>query len=247
MRRSIIAALALAGAVPAAAALAQARVSTRVPAAVAAALADPARADQAVDDQRRHAADLLAFSGVKPGDTVVDFLPGRYYWTRLFGDVVGARGHVVAVSPAFADAAKVPPPAMAEWKGTNITYTAPGTAGQPPADLFWTVQNYHDVANKGGEAALAAFNKAVFAALKPGGTYVVIDHAAPAGSGLRDTGTAHRIDAAAVKAQVIAAGFRFQAESRVLANPADDRSKNVFDPAIRGRTDQFAYRFGKPR
>ena len=190
---------------------------------------------------------MLAFSGVKPGDTVVDFLPGKYYWTRLFSDVVGARGKVVAVAPGFADPAKVPPPAMAGWKLANVSYAAPGASGQPPADLFWTVQNYHDIANRGGEAALAAFNKGVFATLKPGGTYLVIDHVAPAGSGLSATNTEHRIDPAAVKAEVIAAGFRFEGESRVLANPDDAHDKNVFDPAIRGRTDQFVFRFRKPR
>ena len=214
---------------------------------IAAALADPARAEQAGDDARRQAAAVLSFAGVKPGDTAIDFLPGKYYWTRLLSDVVGARGKVVAVAPGFADPAKVPPPAMAGWKLANVSYAAPGASGQPAADLFLTVQNYHDIANRGGEAALAAFNKGVFATLKPGGTYLVIDHAAPAGSGINATNTAHRIDPASVKAQVIAAGFRFEGESRVLANPDDDHTKNVFDPAVRGRTDQFAFKFRKPR
>ena len=58
--------------------------------AVSAALADPARADQAVDDARRKAAETLIFSGVGPGDTVIDYLPGKGYWTRIFTGVVGA-------------------------------------------------------------------------------------------------------------------------------------------------------------
>ena len=243
--RTAVAALGLA-ALPATALVAQ----TSAP--IAAAIADTARGEQQSDDARRHAAAVLAFAGVKPGDTVVDFLPGKYYWTRLFSDIVGTRGRVIAVTPAFADPAKVPPPAMAGWKNANVQYAAPGANGQPAADLFWTVQNYHDIANPrggsgGGEAALLTFNKAVFAALKPGGTYVVIDHAAVPGSGITATNTAHRIDPASVKAQVVAAGFRFDGESKVLANPADDHAKNVFDSAIRGHTDQFAYRFRKPR
>jgi predicted methyltransferase len=97
-----------------------------------------------------------------------------------------------------------------------------------------------------GPADVPAFNKAVFAALKPGGRFVIIDHAAPDGTGLRDTDTTHRIDAAVVKADLAAAGFRFVGESQVLRNPADDRTKLVFDPSVRGKTDQFVYVFERP-
>src|SRR3546814_6060897 len=118
----------------------------------------------------------------------------------------------------------------------------------PYTTLFrsWTVQNYHDIANDGGADALRAFDKRVFAALKPGGIYVVIDHAAEAGSGLRDTDTLHRIDPAIVKQQVVAAGFEFVGESPVLANAQDDHTLKVFDPKVRGTTDQFIYKFRKP-
>jgi predicted methyltransferase len=91
------------------------------------------------------------------------------------------------------------------------------------------------------------FNRAVFKALKPGGTFLVVDHVAEAGSGMRDTDTLHRIDPAIVKQQVVAAGFVFEGESNVLRNPADDHKKVVFDKAIRGRTDQFIYKFRKPQ
>ena len=217
---------------------------------IAKALADPARADQAGDDARRHAADVLAFSGAKPGWQVVDFLPGQGYWTRIFAGVVGPAGHVYAVWPSAAgDRAKTTVDALNGRKLGNVT--AAVDAGlitvDKPVDLVWTVQNYHDLPNDGrGEPALNAFNAAVFKALKPGGTYVVIDHAAPAGSGLTDTGTLHRIDPAIVKKQVLAAGFTFAGESKALANPKDDHTLKVFDPAIRGVTDQFVYKFRKP-
>ena len=222
-----------------------------VPAYVTAALAAPARADQAGDDQRRQAAAVLAFSGVKPGDTVVDLLPGSGYWTRIFSGIVGPRGRVFAVWPqADAKYAAKSLPALQARNLANVTPSVDAAilTVAKPVDLVWTVQNYHDAANNGaGEAGLAAIDAAAFKALKPGGTYVVIDHADAPGSGLAHTSTTHRIDPAAVKAQVQRAGFQFVGESRVLANPADDHTKNVFDPAIRGRTDQFVFKFRRPR
>ena len=217
---------------------------------IAKALADPARADQAGDDARRHAAEVIAFSGVKPGWQVVDFLPGQGYWTRIFTGVVGPTGHVYARWPASAgDRAKAAIDKIDGYHLANVTagVDAAALTVDKPVDLVWTVQNYHDLPNGGrGEAALNAFDAAVFKALKPGGTYIVIDHAAAPGSGLRDTETLHRIDPAIVKKEVEAAGFRFVGESRVLANPADKHDLKVFDPAIRGHTDQFVFKFRKP-
>jgi predicted methyltransferase len=219
-------------------------------AAVTAALADPARADQAVDDVRRKAAETLIFSGVGPGDTVIDYLPGRGYWTRIFTGVVGPKGHVYPMWPATTGARATA--VVDDLKGRNLANVTPVVqtvdipASDKPVDMFWTVENYHDVANNGGEAALAAMNKGVFALLKPGGTYIVVDHASAPGAGITTTNTLHRIDGAAVKAQVTAAGFAFVGESDALRNPADDHSLKIFDPAIRGHTDQFIYKFRKP-
>lgn len=228
-----------------------ASAQTPVPASVTTALADPARADQQGDDARRQAAAVVAFSGAKAGDVVVDFFPGGGYWTRIFAGVVGSRGHVYAVWPAAAARyaekslpalqARGLPNVTAEVQTTNLP-TAPR-----PADLFWTVQNYHDIPNKGaGEPALRAFDAAVYRLLKKGGTYIVIDHADAAGTALTGTETRHRIDPDAVRRQIQAAGFRFVGESKVLRNPADDHSKGVFDDSIRGKTDQFVYKFRKP-
>jgi len=115
-------------------------------------------------------------------------------------------------------------------------------------DAVFIRQNYHDLHDKFmGPADVAAFNRNVFAALKPGGVYVVLDHGDAAGTGLKDTDTLHRIDVAAVKSEVLAAGFVLDGESAVLANPGDDHTKNVFDPSIRGKTDQFLLRFRKPK
>src|SRR3569623_1194996 len=215
--------------------------------AITTALADPVRADQAKDDARRHAAEVIAFSGVKPGWRVVDFFPGSGYWSRIFAGVVGPSGHVYGIWPSIAAKyAEKGVPALQARNLGNVTASldAQAITVPQPVDLVWTVQNYHDIPNDGrGEAAIATFNAQVFKALKPGGTYIVIDHVAPAGSGLADTGTLHRIDPAIVKKQVLAAGFQWGGESNALANPKDDHSLKVFDPAIRGVTDQFVYKF----
>jgi predicted methyltransferase len=115
------------------------------------------------------------------------------------------------------------------------------------ADVVWTSQNYHDFHDSFfGQLDVVAVNKAIFAALKPGGVYVVLDHVADAGSGLRDTETLHRIDPATVKKEMMAAGFEFVGEDNSLRNPSDPHTKNVFDASIRGKTDQFIYKFRKP-
>ena len=117
-----------------------------------------------------------------------------------------------------------------------------------PVDLVFTSQNYHDYPDKFmGNLDPVAFDRQVYDALKPGGLFVVIDHVAPAGSGMSDTDTLHRIDPAIVKKQVESAGFVFDGESQVLRNPKDPHDIKVFDKSIRGHTDQFVYRFRKPR
>lgn len=226
-----------------------------LPAYVAKAAADPARAAQAASDGARHGPEIVAFTGFKPGGTAIDLIPGGGYWTRLLAKVAGPKGHVYGIWPkpyAKEDAddvhaydALTKAPAFANVS----TAVQPATTIAVPerVDLVFTAQNYHDYPDKFmGSVDLAVLNKAVFAALKPGGIYLVIDHVAATGSGLRDTDTLHRIDPATVKAQVIAAGFRYVGESKLLANPGDDHGKLVFDKTIRGHTDQFVYKFRKP-
>jgi predicted methyltransferase len=222
---------------------------------VTAALADPARAKDAADDARRHAAELIAFGNVKPGDTVVDLIPGGGYWTRIFSQIVGPTGHVYMIWPneyAKVDDDEVPgTQALVKdphYANVSILMEPAAQFSVPvKADVVWTSQNYHDYPDKFmGPTDPNILDRAVFGALKPGGEFVVIDHVAEAGSGLRDTDTLHRIDPAVVKSQVPAAGFKFDGESDVLHNPADAHKVKVFDASIRGHTDQFAYRFKKP-
>jgi predicted methyltransferase len=220
----------------------------------AAIVADPTRpaADRALDAER-HPAELLAFLHIRKGSTVADVWPGDY-WDRLFADAVGPKGKVYAVHLIEADAGehKTTPPngSMPLPDHPNVIAVAAHTntfALPAKADVIWMRQNYHDLYDKFvGPADVPAFNKGVYRALKPGGRFVIIDHVAPAGSKLAATDTTHRIDPAVVKADMAAAGFRFVGESNVLHNPADDHTKLVFDPSVRGHTDQFVYVFQRP-
>lgn len=242
-------------AAPCVALAAAADAPAAVPAYVTAAINDAARKDDAADDARRKAAEVLDFAGVQPGQKVLELVPGKGYWTRLFSGVVGAKGHVYTVWPN--ETSKFSAKSLANWQGLVKTpaYANVSLLVQPaaqlsapePVDLVFTSQNYHDYHDKFmGPADMAVFDKQVFGALKPGGVFVVIDHVAPAGSGIADTDTLHRIDPAVVKQEVEAAGIVFDGESAALHNPADPHTAKVFDPAIRGNTDQFIYRFRKP-
>lgn len=221
--------------------------------AAGAAHAQQAMAD-ALTDPALKRDEVIAFIGLKPGDKVADIVAGRF--VRALSVAVGPTGKVHALEPA--EVVKAYPAAVDGLKAmiaapeyANVTLSTPpinSPALPSGLDVVFIRQNYHDLHDKVlGPADVPAFNKAVFAALKPGGVYVVLDHAAEAGSGLRDTGTLHRIDPATVKAEVLAAGFVFDGESPILANSGDDHTKNVFDPVVHGKTDQFLYRFRKPK
>jgi predicted methyltransferase len=226
-----------------------------LPAYAIAAVAAPDRpaADKA-RDALRHPAELVAFAGIKPGDQVADIMPGLGYFTRIFANAVGPKGAVYAIVPS--ELAKVAPKIPEAMKALAADSAFPNvkTMVMPTAsiaapvllDVAWTSDNYHDLYGFFGAAQAAAFDAAVFKALKPGGVFIVIDHVAPAGSAGADATTLHRIDPETVKAQVLAAGFTLTAVSPVLANPADPHTAKVFDPAVRGRTDQFVFKFTKP-
>ena len=220
------------------------------------ALADPARAaSRDASDARRKPGELIAFAGVRPGDKVLDLIPGDGYWTRIFAKLVGPQGKIYAVWPerygrlATGNVKSLEQLSADEYYGNIVTEVQPSTilSAPEPLDVVWTSQNYHDYPDEFmGKGDPSILNKAVFNILKPGGTYIVIDHMAESRSGMRDTERFHRIDPAAVRSQVEAAGFRFAGESKVLNNPADPLNIPVFDKAIRGHTSQFAYKFVKP-
>jgi len=238
-------------------ALADAGSDATVPAYVRAAVADAARpeSDLALDPMRRPA-EVLAFAGLKPGDRVADFMPGNAYFTRLLSRIVGDEGIVYAFVPSqqLANCSPDETAGTAElardlrYRNVTVIEALTGRFGAPEQlDLVWTARNYHDLYDTFmAPTEIGAFNRAVFRALKPGGVFLVIDHAASAGSGLRDTETLHRIDPASIRREVLAAGFVLESESGLLRNPADSHALKVFDPAIRHRTDQVVLKFRKP-
>jgi predicted methyltransferase len=220
---------------------------------VAVAATDRPAADKARDADRKPA-ELIAFAGLKPGDKVADLIPGGGYFTRIFAKVVGAKGHVYALvpsamaerNPKAADGVKA---IAAEPGYKNVSVIVAPIGSMAPAgtlDLVWTSLNYHDIYNNMPSAG-ADLATAAFAALKPGGVFVVVDHAAADGTGDDAAKALHRIDPAKVIAQLTAAGFVLDGRSQVLANPADAHDKPVFDPSLRGHTDQFALKFRKPK
>jgi predicted methyltransferase len=213
-------------------------------------------ADDIARDAARKPAAMIAFAKIAPGQTIVDLLPGGGYFTRIFSQAVGPNGKVVAlVSAQYA--------ARNPKAGTDIQTLAAepayanvdaairdlGTVGVPGSvDRVFTAQNYHDLrSSKLPPKTAQGVNRAIFAALKPGGYYIIVDHSAAKGAGVSVVDTLHRIEAATLKAEVLAVGFKFDGESKALANTADDRTKVVFDPSIRGKTDQFVFRFMKPK
>jgi predicted methyltransferase len=237
-----------------------AQAAQHIPSYVSAAVADAGRpaADKARDAGRKPA-ETLAFSGVKPGDKVAELIPARGYYTRMLSKIVGPSGHVyMLVPPARPNARPGAPDMMSMAKEitdsgaySNVSVVELPSGGDSfglpePVDVVWTTDNYHDFHNA-PNADMAAFNKRVFDSLKPGGIYFVVDHAGAAGTDATQTRTLHRIEPAAARKEIEAAGFKLVGESAILRNPADSHDKVIYDPSIRGKTDQFVLKFRKPK
>ncbi len=214
------------------------------PAYVTAAIKDTGRpAADTAQDKDRKVEDVVVFSGVKPGSKVVDLLPGGGYYTRIFSKIVGPTGKVWSATDRFANDAFKALVADPAYAGNTVMIETPlpDLKLPQPADIVFTSRNYHDLHNGGGDPSPT--NKAVFALLKKGGTYIVLDHRALAGVVSEPL---HRMDPKVAIKEIEAVGFKFVKESDVLANPADPKNVPVFQPAVRGHTDQFILEFVKP-
>lgn len=222
---------------------------------IAAALADAGRPAADKDsDARRHPGEILAFTGIKPGQKVADFLLGGGYWTRILAKTVGAKGHVYAYQAdefiqyraAYGEELKA---VAAAYSNVTALHTPVKDVSFPePLDAIVTVLNYHDLHLSYAPPSLAGDVAAkLYASLKPGGVLLLIDHVADADPGFTAPQKLHRIDPAAARAEIEKAGFKFESESPLLRNPADPHTASVFDASIKGKTDQFIYRFRKPK
>jgi predicted methyltransferase len=225
---------------------------------LAAAIADPAR--PAADTERdvdRKPGETLEFAGIAPGLKIAELLPGGGYFTRIMSKAVGANGHLYALVPA--PSPNDPPTApdfaaRVKALAADPAYSNVSVVSEPfaqlktpePVDLVWTSQNYHDLHNFPG-LDIGVFNQMVYEALKPGGIYLILDHATAPGAGVSETSTLHRIDPEVVKREVEAAGFVYVGESKILRQASDPHTAKVFDPSVRGHTDQFILKFKKPK
>jgi predicted methyltransferase len=226
---------------------------------IAAALASPDRpeADRA-QDERRKAREFLEFAGIKPGMRVLDAFAASGYYTELLSRIVGPEGMVIAYNnPAYAQfAAKG---IEARYSGNRLPNVQQVTAEVdelvlPPASLDAAifVMSFHDMYWRPADGSWAHTDplqmmRKLHAAMKVGGVVIVQDHvAAPGGDTAEVVDKLHRIDPEVVRRDFKAAGFALEAESPLLAHPDDDHTKGVFDPAVRGRTDQFLFKFRRP-
>ena len=227
------------------------------PAYIEKAVADPARpAEDTKRDAQRMPAALTEFAGIKPGMTVVDLLPGTGYFTRIFAKSVGPKGQVYAYVGTWADAriAKAGQDPDNQLAALKNAYANVGVIHGPldqfvtptKVDVVWTSDNYHDVHNKSFATDVAAMNKAIYASLKPGGVYVVIDHRAAKGAGAGSTEALHRMDEDIAKQEIQAAGFKLVSESKMLTRSDDNNTKKIFEDGEHDHTDQMVLKFRKP-
>lgn len=227
------------------------------PTPLAAAVAAKDRAaDHVALDAGRKPAEILQFMQLKAGMTALDLLAGNGYYAEIMAPAVGPKGSVVAFSPATYTEGKSKAALEAlSMRHKNLRYTgdlAALMAKPPHLDFVMLHLNYHDFYFESVEYKVQRTDPnmvlaGLFHATKPGGIIAVIDHVGPAGDTRAIVDKVHRIDPETVKADFARASFTFEAETPLLRMATDDLSKNVFDPAIRGKTDRFAFRFRKPK
>jgi predicted methyltransferase len=206
-------------------------------------LADPIRTERDRHmDESRHPVELLRFAHVRPGMHVLDVSAGAGYTSQLLALAVGPSGKVWAQTPK-------PGPALVERMAAHpqanlavVTrpFDDPVPPDAPPLDLVTLVLNYHDISYLPVDRD--AMNRKIFAALEPGGHYVIVDHSALPGTGITAGKTLHRIDEAVVIEEVKRAGFTLEAEGGFMRNAADPRTGSSNAPPV---SDKFALRFVK--
>lgn len=218
------------------------------PAYIRAAIEDPTRTpEQRARDANRKPAELLIMSGIRPGQTVVEFASFGQYFTTFLSDIVGPKGTVYMYDLPYTDkrAGDASRAFIAAHPNAHYQLVDYNTLELPQAvDEVFMVLYYHDLFIN--HIDTASLDARIFKALKPGGIFFVVDHNAAPGSGTTDTPKLHRIDPAVIRKELIAAGFQLVNESKLLAHPGDDHTQIVFAPGLRGMTDQTVFVFRKP-
>jgi predicted methyltransferase len=217
------------------------------------ALAVPSRPQADRDrDADRKPADLMIALGVKPGMSAVDVMAAGGWMTEVLSIAVGPTGKVYAQNPTVflqynnGAYAKAIGERVANNRLPNVVRLdgdLPGAAGANSVDVAVTAMNLHDIYNRSPETA-KAFAKQVFDVLKPGGLFAVIDHVGVTGA---DNAKLHRMTKDQAIEVAKAVGFVVESESPIYAHPGDDHTKGVFDPTLRGKTDQFTLLLRKPK
>jgi predicted methyltransferase len=227
--------------------------AAETPAHIAAAIAAPERSDKDRErDQRDRPAEVMAFAGIRPGMMIADVFGGGGYWAELLARAVGPEGRVSLVNnaPYLNFAREDIKTRFVGDRLPNITRRTIETCDmkldKAGYDLILIVMSYHDlyyVDEEGGWPAIDAggFLDQLQAALKPGGSLLIIDHSAVAGAGNSVAGEIHRIEEAFAKRDIESHGFKLEKTWDGYRNSADDLSKLVFDPAVRGKTDRFTH------
>jgi predicted methyltransferase len=213
-----------------------------------AALASPDRPQAEKDrDAARKPIETIKFAGIKTGQTVLEVIAVGGWFTEVLSAAVGPTGKVYAQNPnfftsrpGFAEAEKARDDRLKNV--TPVHGDLPDASVTGKADVALTALNLHDIYNSQGEAGAVALCKGVYDSLKPGGTFIVIDHVGIAG---QDNAKFHRIQIQQARDVLAKAGFKIDAESDLLKNPADDHTKGVRDPSVAGHTDQFLIRAKK--
>ncbi len=219
---------------------------------IAAILADPSRPAADRDrDAGRMPGRVLAFFDIGPGDKVADLLAGGGYYTRILAPVVGSEGEVYSGNnPFFQRFGEEALTALLAEPGFENVHRIDGPVDElalpmdASLDAVIMVLAYHDLWLTDEDRD--ELNRRVFAALKPGGVYGILDHHAAAGAGTDVIQSLHRIEESVITTEITSAGFSLAASADFLDNPEDDRSLRIFDPSIRGRTARFVLRFEKP-
>lgn len=218
-----------------------------------AAVSDETRpADHRARDAGRKPADIIAFSGIQPGETIADLAVGGGYYTAILSRYLGDEGKIYAVDPArifaaFPQAADGFPNYIAEDPRANVDYSVQNMDefnAPEPLDHILMVLYYHDTLWTGENRT--AMNRAFYDALKPGGSFLVVDHDGQDNAGAEIGQSLHRMDCDLIVPEVLAAGFELEASSDILRNSEDPLDVSVFDEAWRGRTDRCVLKFRKP-